>query len=71
MCILDDNIYNIIHSAKVEVSTTANGGIGTFNDEANELFATTFNNIKSFTAKSIRKFCDFTGKLLKLYISQV
>ncbi|XP_038903224.1 protein unc-13 homolog isoform X2 [Benincasa hispida] len=47
--------------ARVEVSTTANGGIGTCSDEANELFATTFNNIKSFIAKSISKFCDFTG----------
>ncbi|TYK19438.1 DUF810 domain-containing protein [Cucumis melo var. makuwa] len=47
--------------AQVEVSTTSNGGIGTFSDEANELFANTFNNIKSFIAKSISKFCDFTG----------
>ncbi|KAG7028334.1 hypothetical protein SDJN02_09515, partial [Cucurbita argyrosperma subsp. argyrosperma] len=38
-----------------------NGGLRTCSDEVNELFANTFNNIKSFIAKAISKFCDITG----------
>ncbi|XP_022152739.1 uncharacterized protein LOC111020389 isoform X3 [Momordica charantia] len=49
------------HKRAQKVYTTANGGIGNCSEEANELFATTFNNIKSFAAKVISKFCDFTG----------
>lgn len=59
----------IIRPAKEEPLETSNSSLLTHSEALDELFVITLNSIRDTTTDAISKICDFTGKVINLFVS--